>query len=53
MAQFPGQITLQVMAVIRSPTGASAALLMKARQGKVTLSANVALALQALAGPGR
>jgi predicted nucleic acid-binding protein len=34
------------VAAIRSPTGASAALLMKARQGKVTLLANVALALE-------
>jgi predicted nucleic acid-binding protein len=31
---------------MRSPTGASAALLMKARQGKITLLANVALALE-------
>jgi len=31
---------------MRSPAGASAALLMKARQGKVTLLANVALALE-------
>jgi predicted nucleic acid-binding protein len=35
-----------VVAAMRSPTGASAALLMKARQGKVTLLANVALALE-------
>ena len=31
---------------MRSPTGASAALLMLAREGKVTLLANVALALE-------
>jgi predicted nucleic acid-binding protein len=38
--------TSAVVAAMRSPTGASAALLMKARQGKVTLLANVALALE-------
>lgn len=38
--------TSVVVAAMRSPTGASAALLMKARQGKVTLLANVALALE-------
>lgn len=31
---------------MRSPTGASSALLMKARQGKITLLANVALVLE-------
>lgn len=38
--------TSAVVAAMRSPTGASAALLMKARQGKVRLLANVALALE-------
>ncbi|PYX86704.1 MAG: PIN domain-containing protein, partial [Acidobacteria bacterium] len=37
--------TSVVVAAMRSPTGASAALLMRARKGKVTLLANVALAL--------
>ena len=35
-----------VVAGMRSPTGASAALLMAARGGKITLLANVALALE-------
>jgi len=35
-----------VVAAMRSPSGASAALLMKARRGVVTLLANVALALE-------
>jgi predicted nucleic acid-binding protein len=35
-----------VVAAMRSPAGASAALLMRARKGKVTLLANVALALE-------
>lgn len=35
-----------VVAGMRSPTGASAALLMAARRGKVTILANVALALE-------
>ena len=35
-----------VVAAMRSTTGASAALLMRARKGKVTLLANVALALE-------
>jgi putative PIN family toxin of toxin-antitoxin system len=38
--------TSVVVAAMRSPTGASAALLMKARQGKIKLLANVALALE-------
>jgi putative PIN family toxin of toxin-antitoxin system len=38
--------TSAVVAAMRSPTGASAALLMQARKGKVTLLANVALALE-------
>jgi len=38
--------TSVVVAAMRSPTGASAALLMRARQAKVTLLANVALALE-------
>ena len=38
--------TSAVIAAMRSPIGASAALLMLARQGKVTLLANVALALE-------
>ena len=38
--------TSVVVAAMRSPTGASAALLMRARKGKVTLLANVALALE-------
>jgi predicted nucleic acid-binding protein len=38
--------TSAVVAAMRSPTGASAELLMKVRQGKVTLLANVALALE-------
>jgi predicted nucleic acid-binding protein len=38
--------TSVVVAAMRSPTGASAALLMAARRGKVTLLANVALALE-------
>lgn len=38
--------TSVVVAAMRSPTGASAALLMRARRGKVTLLANVALALE-------
>jgi len=35
-----------VVAGMRSPTGASAALLMAARHGKITMLANVALALE-------
>ena len=35
-----------VVAALRSTTGASAALLMRARKGEVTLLANVALALE-------
>ncbi len=35
-----------VVAAMRSPTGASAALLMEARQDKLTLLANVGLALE-------
>jgi putative PIN family toxin of toxin-antitoxin system len=35
-----------VVAALRSPAGASAALLMAARQGRITLLANVALALE-------
>ncbi|WP_336511752.1 PIN domain-containing protein [Candidatus Accumulibacter phosphatis] len=35
-----------IVAAMRSPTGASAALLMAARRGEVTLVANVALALE-------
>jgi putative PIN family toxin of toxin-antitoxin system len=35
-----------VVAAMRSPTGASAALLMAARQKKITILANVALALE-------
>ena len=38
--------TSVVVAAMRSPTGASAALLMRARKGKLTLLANVALALE-------
>src|SRR6516164_1197303 len=38
--------TSVVVAAMRSPAGASAALLMRARKGKVTLLANVALALE-------
>jgi len=38
--------TSVVVAAMRSPTGASAALLMLARKGKVKLLANVALALE-------
>lgn len=38
--------TSSVVAAMRSPTGASAALLMQARKGNVTLLANVALALE-------
>jgi predicted nucleic acid-binding protein len=38
--------TSVVVAAMRSPTGASAALLMRARHGKLTLLANVALALE-------
>lgn len=38
--------TSVVVAAMRSPTGASAALLMQAQKGKVTLLANVALALE-------
>ena len=38
--------TSVIVAALRSPAGASAALLMKARQGKVTVLANVALALE-------
>ena len=38
--------TAVVVAAMRSPTGASAALLLHARKGKVTLLANVALALE-------
>ena len=38
--------TSAVVAAMRSPSGASAALLMQARKGKVTLLANVALALE-------
>jgi putative PIN family toxin of toxin-antitoxin system len=35
-----------IVAAMRSPTGASAALLRAARQGEITLVANVALALE-------
>lgn len=35
-----------IVAAMRSPTGASAALLMAARRGELTLVANVALALE-------
>jgi putative PIN family toxin of toxin-antitoxin system len=35
-----------IVAAMRSPTGASAALLMAARRGEITLVANVALALE-------
>ena len=35
-----------VVAAMRSPTGASAALLLAARKGEITLVANVALALE-------
>jgi putative PIN family toxin of toxin-antitoxin system len=35
-----------VVSAMRSPAGASAAILMRARQGKVSLLANVALALE-------
>ncbi len=35
-----------IVAAMRSPTGASAALLRAARRGKITLMANVALALE-------
>jgi putative PIN family toxin of toxin-antitoxin system len=35
-----------VVSAMRSPTGASAALLLAARQGRITLVANVALALE-------
>jgi putative PIN family toxin of toxin-antitoxin system len=42
-----------VVAAMRSPAGASAALLMLARQSKVTLLANVALALEYEAACGR
>ena len=38
--------TCVVVAAMRSPAGASAALLMRARKRKVTLLANVALALE-------
>lgn len=38
--------TSALVAAMRSPTGASAALLMLARAGKVTVLANVALALE-------
>jgi predicted nucleic acid-binding protein len=38
--------TSAVVAAMRSPAGASAAILMRARQGKVILLANVALALE-------
>jgi putative PIN family toxin of toxin-antitoxin system len=38
--------TSVVVAAMRSPAGASAGLLMRARKGKVTLLANVALALE-------
>jgi len=38
--------TSAVVAAMRSPSGASAALLVEARKGKVTLLANVALALE-------
>jgi predicted nucleic acid-binding protein len=38
--------TSVIVAAMRSPTGASAALLMRARHGKLTLLANVALALE-------
>ena len=38
--------TSVVVAAMRSPRGASAALLMEARRGKITLLANVALALE-------
>jgi putative PIN family toxin of toxin-antitoxin system len=38
--------TSVVVAGMRSPTGASAALLMAARRGKITILANVALALE-------
>ena len=38
--------TSTIVAALRSPAGASAAILMKARQGKATLLANVALALE-------
>jgi predicted nucleic acid-binding protein len=38
--------TSTIVAAMRSPTGASAALLRAARLGKVTLLANVALALE-------
>ena len=39
-------VTSTVAAAMRSPTGASASLLMQARKGNVTLLANVALALE-------
>jgi putative PIN family toxin of toxin-antitoxin system len=35
-----------IVAALRSPTGASAALLMAARRGEITMLANVALALE-------
>lgn len=38
--------TSVIVSAMRSPTGASAALLMRARKGEVTLLANVALALE-------
>jgi len=45
--------TSVVVAAMRSPTGAAAALLMRARKGKLTLWANVALALEYEAMCGR
>ena len=45
--------TAAVVAAMHSPTGASAALLMLARKSKITLVANVALALEYEATCGR
>jgi predicted nucleic acid-binding protein len=41
-----GQLQIVVVAAMRSPIGASAALLMAARRSELTLVANVALALE-------